>query len=128
MDDIKLPSGALLKVNLAPFGEARALHKAFLDASKTIQVVTGAQVVNVYKDVDCLMFSNEKIDGAAWKCMSRCLYDGLKIDETTFESEKARDDFTTVYREVTRANLRPLMRNLSAGCLLFLTALENAPE
>lgn len=128
MDPINLPSGAVLKITLAPFAQSKALYQAILEEVKTLRLDPDAEVdVNLYKDLFCVGFSSKKIEAALAKCLDRVTYNDLKIDDQTFESEAARDDYMTVCFEVTKANILPFTKSLYAKYSHILGLLKKDP-
>lgn len=115
MKEIDLPSGAKLKIQLAPFKEAKNLYQAALSELSFLKLDPKAEVdVNLFKDLFCVGFSSKKIEEALEPCMKRILYNGTKISDDTFESEKAREDYWTICFEVAKANISPFVKSLYA--------------
>jgi hypothetical protein len=110
----KLPSGAKLKVNLAPFSEARALLRAIAAEAKDIPLRRTMDVIEVAKFIICSSLASESIEAALRPCLERCLYNGEKITADTFEDENARVDFIEVCLEVAKHNLAPFVKSLYA--------------
>ena len=115
MQTIVLPSGVELQIAPAPFADAKDLYQAFLVELKHLQM-DGTQSIdhNFIKNLFCIGFSSKKIEDKIWKCMSRCLYDKLKITQDTFESEASRSDYFDVLFEVAKVNIMPFTKNLYA--------------
>lgn len=112
---VNLPSGAELKVSLAPFSEANALFKAVSAEAKNLKVSFETDVdVNLLKDIVCAAVSSDKIEACIWDCMKKSLYNGLKMSKETFEPEEARQDYYVVLLEVAKDNLLPFTKSLSA--------------
>lgn len=118
MKELVCPSGAVLKLSAAPFANARDLWKAMLSEGKFIELTKESDILNVCKDLFCASFSSPIIEEALWKCLQRCIYNSgkgdLKIDQTSFEDEKCREDYTFVCMEVIKENISPFLKNLSA--------------
>lgn len=118
MREVKLPSGATLKVTPAAFEISRALYQAILEEAKQIIIGSGTDMASVYKDLFCVGFSSKKIESCVWECMKKCTYNAgagdLKIDGQTFEPVSARDDYMTVCMEVAKENIGPFVRSLYA--------------
>ena len=116
--DVKLPSGAVLKVMPASFAESKALYQALLEEAKGVSFNGKADLGNALKDVLSIAVSSKKIEAALWACMSRCIYNSgagdLKIDQDTFEPVKAREDYTAVCKEVMEENVVPFAKGLYA--------------
>lgn len=112
--EFELPSGALLKIQLAPFADSKALYQAVLEEMKDIQLNSSDELFNLFKDAACAGFSSKKIEAALEVCFKRCLYNDLKIDRNTFEPEEARQDFVHVCIYVAQENIMPFLKSLSA--------------
>lgn len=108
-----MPSGAELTITPAPWADARDLYQSVFEELKTAKLDPEAEIdVNFRKDMLCIALSSKKIEARVWKCMERCLYEGLKIDENTFEPDKAREDYLKVCLEVSQENIRPFVKAL----------------
>lgn len=115
MKSVKLPSGAELQITLATFAESRSLYQAVLEEAKVLRLDPGQEIdVNLYKDLFCTALSSKKIETALWDCMKKVLYNGLKIDKDTFESEESRQDYVMVCLEVGKENISPFLKSLYA--------------
>lgn len=127
MSEIKLPSGAVLRTSPAPFADSKALYQAFLKEAKGISFTKNSEVSALLKDVLCIGFSSPQIEEALWKCMGRCTYNELKIDQDTFENVKNREDYMKVCIEVAKENISPFMKSLYADYKDFMQMVENTP-
>ena len=106
MKELTLTSGKKLEINDAPFAEAQELFEAVLEELRGIPMDGSAEMdANFYKDIFCTGFYSKKIKAALWKCMNRCLYDGVKVVPATFEPVEARADYLSVCYEVMAENL-----------------------
>lgn len=118
MKEVKLPSGATLKVSPSSFENSRALYQAILEEAKTISIGTSTEMASVYKDLFCLGFTSKKIEACLWECFKKCQYNGgggdLKIDKDTFEPISAREDYLSVCMEVAKENTLPFVKSLYA--------------
>lgn len=114
MREVKLPSGAILVLNPAPFADSKALYQAVLKEAKGVAFTTKVEMGNVYKDLFCAGFSSPEIEKCLWVCMPRCTYNKLKITEDTFEPVSAREDFIIVCMEVAKENIHPFVKSLFA--------------
>ena len=117
--EIVCPSGAVLKIGLAPFAVSKALYQVILKELKDFKLESSQEMAQLWKDIFCLGFSSEAIDKALWACLSYCTYnDGhlgeLKVTEATFEPLKARDDYMLVSIEVGKENIFPFVKSLYA--------------
>ncbi len=114
MRSVSLPSGATLQIGVAPFAVAKNLHQALLRELSSVQIQGEMDLVSVWKDLFCLGFSSKHIDAAMTPCLARCLYNGAKIDDQTFEPVANRDDYMTVLMEVAKENVLPFAKSLFA--------------
>lgn len=118
MREVKLPSGAILKVNPGTFAQSKALYQAILEEGKGVLISNKTDMASVYKDLFCIGFSSQKIEACLWVCFSHCIYSSgkgdLKIDQDTFEPVTARDDYLTVCMEVAKENIHPFVKSLYA--------------
>lgn len=121
MREIKLPSGAILKVNPAPFAVSKALYQALLRELKGISIGMNLEVTGMLKDIFCVGFSSKEVEACLWECFKRCTYNSgsgdLKIDDQTFEPVERRDDYMKVCVEVARENTLPFAKSLYAEYL-----------
>lgn len=132
MREVKLPSGAVLKIGAAPFAVAKALYQAVLNELKAIQIDSKTQVASIYKDLFCVGFSSKEIEACLWECFKKCTYnDGrgdLRIDDQTFEPIERRDDYMQVCMEVAKENILPFGKSLYAEYQKALTMIEDTPK
>lgn len=127
--EVTLPSGAKLKITLAPFADAKALYQAMLEEAKSLQLDPEADIghPNLIKDLFCTALSSKKIEACLVKCMERATYNDLKINNDTFEPESARDDYFTVCFEIAKENVAPFTKSLYARYSHLLGVLKNVP-
>lgn len=112
-EDLTLPSGARLKITLAPFTISKALYQAMLEELKGLKLDPQAEIdANLFKDIFCVGFSSKKIEAALHDCLKRVLYNDVRISDATFEDPAAREDYLPVLLEVARINIRPFTKNL----------------
>lgn len=126
MTELKLPSGATLKLSPAPFGDAKALYQAVLEEMKSVEVSSTTDLASLFKNLACVGFSSKKIDACLWECFKRCLYNDLKIDKDTFEPVEARDDYMLVSIAVAKENILPFVKSLYAEYQQFLSMTEKS--
>lgn len=116
MQEIKLPSGAVLKMGNTPFAVSKALYQSVLEELKGVSLDSKTELSTLYKELFCIGFSSKKIEACLYECFKRCLYfDGskeLKIEESTFEPEEARQDYMMVCMEVGKFNILPFGKSL----------------
>lgn len=125
MKEIKLPSGATLGIGETPFATSKALYQAILAEAKGLSVSFKTDKIALYQQIFCMGFSSERIESCLWECFKHCTYTDsrgkFKIDDTTFEPVKARDDFMKVCVEVAKENTGPFVKSLYAE---FKAAME----
>jgi len=115
MKEVVLKSGSKLAITLSPFAESKSLYQAVLEEAKELKVSGQDDIdVNLIKNVFCAGFASKNIEACVDQCMKRVTYNGLKIDEETFEPEKAREDYLEVCYHVAYENIRPFMKSLYA--------------
>lgn len=128
MKEVTLPSGTVLKIQLATFAEAMVLNQAMLEEVRGLKIDATTEIdVNLYKDLFCVGLSSKKIESALWTCMKSCLYGDFRISKDTFEPEAARDDYFTVCFEVAKENIRPFAKSLYAQYGHILASLKKGP-
>jgi|SRR6185312_5167261 len=132
MKELKMPSGAILRILDIPFAEALALNEAVVEELKGISFSSETEMGVLYKDLFCVGFSSKKIKACLWECFKRCTYDSgkgpLKIDHQTFEKEDLRQDYAEVCMEVAKAAIAPFVKAHSQKFFQILGALQASPE
>lgn len=127
MEEIKLPSGAVLSVSLPDFETAKALYQAVAEEVRGLKVDANTEIdANFWKDLFLTFISSKKIEACLWKCMGQALYNGLKIDKDSFEKEDARDDYFMVCYEVGKKSILPFSKSLYAKYSHILGTLKNS--
>lgn len=130
MKEVKLPSGATLKITPSPFKDAKSLYQAILKEAKGVSINSKTEMAEIFKNLFCIGFSSEEIERHLWVCFSRCTYNGgkgdLKIDADTFEPIEARDDYMQACMEVAKENILPFVKSLYAEYQRMLAMTENA--
>lgn len=129
MREVKLPSGATLKVNPSPFGTSKALYQAVLKEFRSVAFSSKTDMAELFKSLFCIGFSSPEIEACLWECFKRCTYNGgagdLKIDQDTFEAVERRDDYMVVCSEVAKDNIGPFVKSLFAGYKTFMAMTES---
>lgn len=132
MKEIKLQSGAVLKITLSPFAESKALYQAILEEFKPIQISSTSDMAELFKNMVCVGFSSKKIDSCLETCFKRCTYDSgkgdLKIDKDTFEPEENREDYIQVVLCVVKENITPFLKSLFAEYQQFMLNIQSVPQ
>lgn len=130
MKEIKLPSGATLKITPSPFADAKALYQALLREVRQVGINSQTEMGEIFKNLFCMGFSSPEVEAKLLVCFKRCVYNSgkgdLKIDESTFEPIEARDDYMKVCMEVTRENVLPFVKSLYAEYQTALATIESA--
>lgn len=105
---VLLPSGAELKIDVAPFVDSKNLYQVIAEEMKSLKIVGADEVdYNFLKDVFFTAVSSKKIEAALEACMKRATYKGLKIDKDTFEPVEARQDYLEACFEIMVENVSP---------------------
>ena len=124
MTELKLPSGATLKINVAPFNESKALYQAVLEEVKLVNVSSDTDMMSLFKNLACAGFASKKIESCLWECFKRCTYDSgngdMKIDKDTFEPIEARGDYMSACIAIAKENIFPFVKSLYAEYDQFL--------
>lgn len=123
--EIKLPSGSKLKINMAPFAESKRLYQVILGEAKSVRVNGKDETFNLVKDLFCTALSSTAIEEALKPCLERCLYNGQRITDATFEPESARVDYYDILSEVAQENIRPFTNALMQQFSPLLEKLRN---
>lgn len=123
--DISLSTGRKLMVGDVPFPAARALFQALLDEGRGVSINSQSDMLALCKDLLCTSFASKKIEAALWECMKRCTYEGLKIDDKTFEKAEAREDYVEICFEVALEVVRPFTKSLYAQYGRLLDRLQS---
>jgi hypothetical protein len=126
--EVTLPSGRVLTVNPAPFHDAKKLYQAIGGEALRVQIIGEDDLSETIKNVICLGSSSLAIEQALNPCMKRCLYQGVKIDDRSFEPEEAREDYLDICVEVAKENLRPFTKSLFAQFKGLLGLVGRLPE
>ncbi|MGH9864499.1 MAG: phage tail assembly chaperone [Candidatus Acidiferrales bacterium] len=120
MTDIIAPSGAKVKIGMAPFADAMALKNAVareLAASgvKADAIDDLSGLLPALLAIDC----SPAVYAAIFKCLVRCSYNGQKITENTFEDAEARGDYYDIIIACAKENLSPFFKNLASRLAQF---------
>lgn len=114
--EIELPSGAKMRIQVAPFKAAKQLYQMVLKEFKTMEFSMTMEHDILFKNLFCSAFSSDAIEAAVWECLKSCTYDTgegeKKISSDTFEPVEARDDFMLACFEVVKDNIAPFWKSL----------------
>jgi len=111
MEMITTKSGGKLEILIIPFKEA---HELFKVMTRELRSVRMGNKFEMTMDVLLTLMSSEAIEKALWPVLKRCLYNGQKIDETSFESDSAREDYIEVVNKVLEVATAPFSSSLSS--------------
>lgn len=124
--EIKLESGAILKVAPSSFAASKALYQAVMKELKDSDDRSNVRML--IKDFICISFSSPLIESCLKECFKRCTLDSglgdMKIDDSTFEPVERRNDYVRVCVEVAKENISPFMNSLYAECLPLLAMID----
>jgi len=109
---IRLPSGAELSLNLAPFADALNLKQVLASEAIGIPISKDLDHFELIKLLACTGFSSKAIEAALQPCLKVCLYNGTRIDSKTFEPVDARQDYLPILIAVIKENVEPFMKGL----------------
>ncbi len=104
MTEISLPSGATATINVAAWRDAKRMKNAI---ERELAASGGLNIPTVL-----LVDSSDAVDAAIWPCLVRCLYNGEKITEQTFDKSSARADYYDIVIACVKENLGPLAQSL----------------
>lgn len=115
MTEFTTKSGAAIVINPAPWVDAKELKKA-IEASLIGSNINldfgsseaGSMMANLLLKID----SNPHVEIWLYKCLSRCLRNGQKIVEETFNDIVAREDYYEIVSACIKENFAPLIKNL----------------
>jgi len=110
-----------MKVMVAPLEDALALHNALANEAKKCEIDPNMELkdlslesfMTVLPKIALGMMGSTEIQEVAFKCLNRCLRDGVKITRQTFEDEKAREDYYTCVIECIKVNVAPFTKGLA---------------
>lgn len=124
--EVKLPSGRVLKITVAPFDDSRTLYQSVLEEVKGLKLDPEAEIdVNLFKDLFCVGLSSKKIEKALWKCFERATIDDLKVNNDLFEAVEHRDDYMAACFEVAKENIQPFTKSLFAQYAQILQTVQS---
>lgn len=113
MRELTLQSGAVLRIQPAPFRAAKRLFDALALEIKDAKMDPKEEIdVNFIKGILLGAVASPKVEEALWPCLVNCIYNDHKITTETFENSDARVDFLEICYEVGKENVFPFMKNL----------------
>lgn len=124
--EVKLPSGANLRIQIAEFAVSKALAQALSKELNIVSLKMDAGLPEFMKQLFCESFSSPTIEKCIWDCMERCTINKIKITKDSFEPIEARGDYLEVLLEVAKANVAPFTKSLFAQYQKFSEILEKS--
>lgn len=131
--EVKLPSGAILKIHTAPFVDAKTLFQALLKEIKKVNIKAD-EWEGVLKDIVCSAFSSPEIEECIKKCWIKCLYMRgdvpKKLSDSLFDDQSTWEDYISILIEVAKENVSPFLKSLFAQSKDLVSPLmtEKSPE
>lgn len=133
---VKLESGVMLEMTMLSFEEGLELFQAVskelinlkldlgdIDLSSLSESDAGdaKEFINTIKNAVLSMIVSNDIKSCIKNAFKRCLYNNIKIDESTFEDVESRGDYFIVCWEVLKFNITPFLpkKNLQSITSLF---------
>lgn len=114
MTQITVPSGADVQINIAPWQEAKILKQVFAR-----EAAFALHTYGVTLSLALIMQSSRELEAQLDKCLARCLYNGQKIVDSTFDTPEARADLIDIQIACLKENLLPLAGSLRLWLLEF---------
>lgn len=99
-------------INLAPWKDAKILKMAVERAASGMAI--DLEDVATLTPLILKLDGSPEVDAALGPCLIRCLYDGEKITDTTFDKKEARADYYEVVIACIKENFGPLVESLSS--------------
>lgn len=129
MIEFMAPSGATVTINIADWQDAKRLKKAIWRelASAGIKVdleIDVSSLIGPLLRVD----SSDVVDAALAPCLARCLRNGEKITDATFNDPEARQDYYDIVYRCAEENIRPLAKGLILKLSTAMVAIPNQAE
>lgn len=132
--EVPLPSGAKLHLQMAPFKSGVRLMKAVAAELKVVGIDAELDPramlaknpdvpIDLLKNVLCQALTSEPLEAAMWECAGRSSYvladadKGVAVTAKCFEDEEARGDYLLAAWEVIRFNLTPFFSGLRSQFL-----------
>ena len=111
MKEFTTKSGAEVKINLAPWADAKKLkasiqREAAASGVKMDLSADASAIIATVLSID----SSVDFDAQLFNCLARCTRNGQKITESTFNDEDARADYYEIVAACLEVNFRPLVQ------------------
>lgn len=113
-------NGAEVEIKLASWGETTQLKDSIEQALikkgfsigdikiESLEVEAMGQLLQAIMMVD----SDPEVRNSIFKCLARCLYNGERITQDTFEPLEARENYYEIVIACIKENLSPLVKRL----------------
>lgn len=109
----ELASGKTLHITIGSFDECLDLWMTINEEAKGINMSSEVEIdTNLLKNIFCTANSSRKIKEKLDPLLKRCLYDNAPINEKTFQSIEAREDYLEIIEVVAVENIRPFVKGL----------------
>lgn len=113
MKEVNLPSGAVIRIDEAPFEDALELNDIFLEELRSVNFSVKNEIGSMLAAAVLAVAPSKKFRAAVLKCMERCLYDGATMNKEFWKAGKIkREDFYSACHSVSEENLRPFENDL----------------
>ena len=111
MSEFTTKAGAKVVINPASWGAAKELKKAMQKEIIGNKIeITGDAVQ--FMDILLKIDGSDCFEAALWPCLNRCLRNGEKIQQSTFDDVEARKDYYEIVTACVKENLAPLVESL----------------
>ncbi len=117
---VKLPSGKELSVTPLDWEDAWAISQRVIAVVEKLEVdlkgidwkdIKSQDILN-FKGPICNVLSSKEVFEASKECFKKCTYDGLRIDNVTFNDPKARGDMLVACFHALKENCAPFFGGL----------------
>ncbi|TDE17716.1 phage tail assembly chaperone [Dyadobacter psychrotolerans] len=120
MEQLTVPSGAKVVMDIASFEDAMALKNAVEREIKEAKLSINLAGVSSTSDLDIGEFltmamavdSSAEVNRCLMKCLMRCTYNGEKITANTFEPRECRQDYMPIMMQCMKDNLTDFFKPL----------------
>jgi hypothetical protein len=128
MTEYTTKAGKEIKINYAGFQDAMELKNAIglellkvnIDISDLLNKELDSQSINTFKNLILIIDTSKPVREALFKCLSRCLYNGFKIDYNTFNDQEAVAEYYNIMINCIKKQLHPFFQNQLSELLPLL--------
>jgi hypothetical protein len=107
---VTLPSGASFEMQMVPFALGVKLQRVIANELKGVPITEGA--LGNLKDTVFQLLASEAMEQVSFEVLRHCLFNGEKVDRSTFEDEDRRQDYLPAVWEAVNYNLAPFVAGL----------------